>query len=257
MAPMPSAATSRPIPPQPPALLAGVLLALVLSASVFAAPSADELLADAIAYHDPEGLWGRTGVQLTVEESRPDGSKRETLLEIDPQNEHFLFRTRAGSTTYEGQLDGEECITRVNGSEEISKQDRREYRLTCERVLGSRNYYTYLWGLPMKLRDAGTILHSEVRETTFAERPALEVKVTYEEGVGTDTWYVYFDPATHALTGYRFYHDEAKGDGEYIHLVGETEGAGLRLPRERAWYTHKEDEYLGTDTLVRIEKLGG
>jgi hypothetical protein len=236
---------------------AAVLLPLALAGAALAAPSADEILADAIAYHDPEGAWGRSGVQLTVEESRPDGSKRETVLEIDPQHEHFLFQTHAGTVTYEGQLDGETCTTRLNGSEEISKKDRREYRLTCDRVAGSRNYYTFLWGLPMKLRDAGTILHPDVRETTFGERPALEVKVTYEEGVGTDTWYVYFDPMSHALAGYRFYHDEAKGDGEYIYLEGETEGAGLRLPRERAWYTHEKDEYLGTDTLIGIEKLGG
>ena len=52
---------------------------------------------------------------------------------------------------------------------------------------------------------------------------------------------------------YRFYHDEAAGDGEYIVLDGELEAAGLRLPKSRAWYIHKEDRHLGTDVLVALD----
>ena len=57
------------------------------------------------------------------------------------------------------------------------------------------------------------------------------------------------------MIGYRFYHDEAANDGEYIELEGIQEGGGLRLPRARTWYTHKEDKLLGTDTLIKIERL--
>ena len=71
------------------------------------------------------------------------------------------------------------------------------------------------------------------------------LKVTYEEGVGSDTWYVYLDRETPALVGYRFYHREAKGDGEYVLLEGEATGGGLRLPRQRAWYTKPGPEAFG------------
>ena len=75
------------------------------------------------------------------------------------------------------------------------------------------------------------------------------LRVTYDEGVGDDTWYFYFDPRSYALVGYRFYHDPAKNDGEYIVLEGESEIGSLRLPRTRKWYTHADDRHLGTDTI--------
>jgi len=116
-----------------------------------------------------------------------------------------------------------------------------------------RNYYVYLWGLPMKLKDPGTIIHSEVQDTSFLEQPVYGVKVTYEESVGNDIWYFYFDKKNYALSGYRFYHHEADNDGEYISLQGEVEKDGFRLPQIRKWYTHKEGKYLGADILMSIE----
>ena len=90
----------------------------------------------------------------------------------------------------------------------------------------------------------------EVAEKDFQGRPALELKVTYEPEVGSDTWYFYFEPTSNEMIGYRFYHDEAKGDGEYI-VLEELEDVGpLRLPKKRTWYTHGDDRLLGTDTLI-------
>jgi len=61
--------------------------------------------------------------------------------------------------------------------------------------------------------------------------------------------------ADHSLVAYRFFHDEAAGDGEWITLEGELAGAGLRLPQSRSWYTNTGDEYLGRDRLVKVEPL--
>jgi len=115
-----------------------------------------------------------------------------------------------------------------------------------------RDYYVYLWGLPMKLRDPGTQLGG-VKSTTFTDQDAYSLRVTYAPEVGKDVWYFYFDRETAALVGYRFYHDEAKNDGEVIVLEGEYEGHGMRLPESRAWTTHQDDRYLGTDTLLAID----
>jgi len=236
-------------------LAALTLLAQLAPAGLAALPTAEEVLTASIGYHDPSGHWGESGVRLTVAESRPDGSTERTELEIDPRSQHFAFRTESAEGLVEGELTGERCVTRVDGSEEISEAKRQELRLSCDRLPWLRNYYSYLWGLPMKLRDPGTIVHPEVAAKIYAERELLEVKVTYREDVGGDTWYFYFDPQSHALAGYRFYHDVAKGDGEYILLEGEVAGANLRLPSKRAWFTHAEDRYLGTDTLLSIERL--
>ena len=83
-------------------------------------------------------------------------------------------------------------------------------------------------------------------------RPVLSLRVTYDPEVGVDTWYLYFDPDTSALVGYRFYHDESANDGEYIVLEGEVSSGTLRLPKARTWYTHGDDRLLGTDTLTSL-----
>ncbi len=245
------------------------LLALaVVPAAAAELPAPDELLAAAIARHDPEGAWASGAFRLVVRESRPDGSDRDTTLLIDNRSGRFETASRRdgdmiigslGGGSLGGSLDGssgpEGCVWLVNGSTRFPDELRDRYRLTCERLEWIRNYYVYLWGLPMKLRDPGTRLGDAVVAKEFEGRTALELQVTYDESVGSDVWYFYFDPGSHELVGYRFYHDEAKGDGEYIVLDGLREGAGLRLPRSRAWYTHQGDKHLGTDTLLSIEEI--
>lgn len=231
-------------------------LLVLLALSPLAAqnhPRADALLASSIKRHDPEGAWNTGAFRLVLSETRPDGPDRETTLLIDNGRGRFELSSLRDGNSIVGTLDPEECSWLFNGSPDFSDEIREEHRLTCDRLERMRNYYVYLWGLPMKLRDPGTHL-GEVRLHEFEDRPALSFRVTYDEEVGGDIWYAYFDPSSHDLIGYRFYHDEAANDGEYITLEGVQEGAGLRLPRARAWYTHEADKHLGTDTLVAIER---
>jgi len=141
----------------------------------------------------------------------------------------------------------------LNGSAEISDAKREEHRLDCDRVVLYRDYYTYLWGMPMKLRDPGTRLDPGVSDAVFQGRQVKSLRVTYDPEVGGDTWYFYFDPDSAALVGYRFFHDESANDGEYIVLEGEVSGGGLRLPKARTWFTNAEDRLLGTDTLTGLD----
>ena len=84
-------------------------------------------------------------------------------------------------------------------------------------------------------------------------REVLALKVTYDAAVGEDIWYFYFNPETYAMVGYRFYHDEAANDGEYIVLEGMEIQNGLRIPKNRTWYTNADHTLLGTDYLVDLK----
>ncbi len=237
-------------------LPACLLLTLLCNPAIAAdTPAPDDLLASAIARHDADGGWDSNAYRMVIRESRPDGASNDTTILID--NLASLFRTTAlrEGDMLVSSIDAAGCTFLVNGSTDFPEEVRDLHRLTCDRLERVRNYYTYLWGLPMKLRDPGTRLGDSVVEKEFEGKPALELRVSYAEGVGSDVWYFYFDPASHDLIGYRFYHDEAANDGEYITLTGTHEGAGLSLPKTRAWFTHKEDKYLGTDTLISIEKV--
>lgn len=213
-----------------------------------------ELLDAAIAFHDPESLWGTAPLDLTFEETRPDDPARTTEVAIDIAAERFSWSTTRGGHRLFGELAGTKCETRLDGGAEFSDGARQEHRLTCGQVGRRRDYYTYLWGLPMKLRDPGTRLAEEVEIAEFQGQRVLELGVTYDKDVGSDTWYFYFDPESSALRGYRFFHDEGENDGEYIVLDDLAAVGGIRLPKTRAWYTNEGDIYLGTDTLIAREQ---
>jgi hypothetical protein len=223
------------------------------ASSAIARPTASGIIERSIAYHDPQGHWGRARFRLHLAETRPDGSQRSTILVIDQPEEHFEIATSRQGARIEGALSGGRCTLMLDGSTDFSDAERERFRLTCDRLAWLRDYYTYLWGLPMKLRDPGTRIDPRVEDAQYRHQPVWAVRVTYDETVGSDTWYFYFDRQTCALIGYRFYHDEGKGDGEHIVLEGETEVDSLRLPTTRAWYTNAESRHLGTDTLESIE----
>ncbi len=225
--------------------------------SPLAAQQAEEWLQRSIQYHDPDGVWGTAALQFDLSETRPDGPDRKTLLRIGPGGGDFYWDTRRDGHRLEGELTDSGCLLRLDGSEDISDEDRETFRLTCDRLRFMRNYYVYLWGLPMKLRDPGTRLDPQVERIELDGRPVVSLRVTYEAEVGEDIWYFYLDPETAALVAYRFYHDEAKGDGEIIELEGEVVAVGMRLPKARTWITNLDGRLLGTDTLVELSTAGG
>jgi len=122
-------------------------------------------------------------------------------------------------------------------------------KLSKDRAKMYQDYYTYLYGLPMKLKDPGAIIHAKVERRIFKGNAYLVLKATYKKEVGKDTWYFYFNPKTYAMEVYQFFHDETKNDGEYILLSGEETINRIKIPKKRAWYMNKDDKYLGTDIL--------
>ena len=235
------------------ALLLTPYLAGSLRADSPEAPDGPTLVERAIVHHDPHGRWGNARFEMRFRETRPDGSERRTRVRFDDQQRSFEILTEREGAEIEGLLAGDECVITLDGSTEFTDQERDKYRLTCDRIEWLRNYYTYLWGMPMKLRDPGTRIDSQVTEASYQQQKVWTVRVTYDEEVGSDVWYFHFDQETSALVGYRFYHDEAKNDGEYIVLEGETDASGMRIPTTRRWYTNAEGRHLGDDILVGFD----
>ena len=118
-----------------------------------------------------------------------------------------------------------------------------------ERALVLRNYYLYLWGLPMKLYDESTpeITLSDDEEVHGVLAKVL--RIAYEK----DTWYFYFDASSGGMLQYKFYQDEEETKGELITLEDEIEIAGIKIPQKRSWYTLPDNKYLGTDILAEVK----
>jgi len=210
-----------------------------------------ELLEKSIQYHDPKNEWETFKGTLHFRETRPNGADRETTMILDNEKRAFSLDQMSAGYHLEKFVENDVCSYKVNDAATVADSLIQKFRLTCPQIQRIRNYYVYLWGMPMKLRDPGTQIQEKVISTTFMDKKVLAMKVTYEQSVGEDIWYFYFQPENYALVGYRFFHDESVNDGEYIPLEGEELINGIRFPKTRTWFVNKDDRLLGADILEK------
>jgi len=217
--------------------------------------TATQVLDKSIAYHDPNGNWKKLQAILHIDLKMPERPNRKSEVYLNLPKRIFGLKTIQDTVTTYRKLENGKCSFSLNGRTELDSTEIKKNRGDCERTMMYRNYYTYLYGLPMKLKDPGTIIDPRLIKKTFKGKDYVVIKATYDENVGTDTWYFYFDPETYALEVYQFYKDESKKDGEYILLTDELEINEMKFPKTRAWYYNKNDGYLGTDDLQKVVKV--
>jgi hypothetical protein len=197
--------------------------------------SGQAMIEKSIAFHDPKGSWKDLKATFVLEDSLPaPRSSRNYSFSLD--NSESIMTYSIDGTSYRIHHDS----LQVEMGE-----------ITLERALRSRNYYTYLWGLPMKLQDTGTIIDVL---PTMEELNGVDyhvVRVPYAK----DIWYFYLEPETYRMAAYKFYQDEPNQQGEIIYLDGMVEFDGMKIPANRSWYRTETPEFLGTDQLLRIEPL--
>ncbi|MEM6344306.1 MAG: DUF6503 family protein [Bacteroidota bacterium] len=225
----------------------------LLFASLFSlfgsTPSAAEVLAKCIQYHDPQAQWASGPIYLKIRSESPKGSSNLREAWIDIPGEKFEMQaTRASAKSMRAMLK-DSCYFSLNGQTELPEDSVKKYRFDCERTLMFRNYLTYLNGLPMKLTDPGTILDEKVGKEQYMGQEVLVLTVRYEPEVGDEIYQFYILPDTYAMIGYRFYRDEDSPKGEYIVLKEETMVGQMRIPKIREWYTFPDTSFLGTDIL--------
>ena len=237
-----------------------VIVLLAVSLGTAHAQDAKTVLERSIAYHDPEGSWRNDVIAMHVEVmySEDLAAKRGHTTSVydllfDVSAGKFEYRKTQFGDVIEIRSTGDGVVATLNGSTEISTEAQEKHGLSLDDPAIYRDYYEYMLGMPMKLTDPGTIVEPTAARTTFQDRDVLSIRVTYAPDVGGDVWYYYFDPESYALVGCRFYHDEAKNDGEYLTFDGEvSDASGLRLPAMRAWYMNADDTYLATDKVVKL-----
>jgi len=194
--------------------------------------AAEKVLDLAVMYHDPDDAWRELQAEMTFLESRPAEKGDTTFIWL--RNNEGYFQIRRPKEEHGMLLDSGFVIA--------GNVDR-------DRIEMLRNYYLYLWGLPMKLRDQGTDLLSSVDTLIWNDKKVLKITAEY----ATDVWDFYFDFENYALAGYRFVKNN--GEGEWIELYGIERFGNMRIPKERRWYVLSDSTYLGTDILTKITAL--
>jgi hypothetical protein len=228
------------------------IILLILFASILSFSqtiTGDELLEKAIQYHDPNGNWNTFKGALLVSMQTPKRPNRESEINIDRPNQYFSVKATSRENTSIYIIDKDSIGIIFNGDEHPSDEILKKNNLSTSRAKMYKNYYSFLYGLPMRLKDEGTLIHQRIIKKNFMGKEYLVLKVNYEKEVGKDTWYFYFNPKNYAMEVYQFFHDESKNDGEYILLTGEETINNIKMPKVRAWYYNKDQGYLGTDIL--------
>ena len=212
--------------------------------------TAKEIIQKSIDFHDPEDRWGEFNASFKILMSMPDRPNRLSKISINLPKETFNLESSIdGSTTsYTVMKDSIEVFKKNTDNDSITVKDK-------ERATMMMDYYTYLYGLPMKLQDDGTIVHDKVEKVWFWNINAFKVKVTYAPEVGTDVWYFYFDTKTFALKAYQFYKTDENGNvdkdsGEYILISKPKVIDGIKIPTERNWFYNKNTWFLAKDLIV-------
>lgn len=194
-----------------------------------------DLILKSIQYHDPQGVWSKLEANFSIQDSLPPGR--------DSRNYSFSLDNSLGKFGY--KIDGLEYQVMGDSVQVVVGETEKE------RALRMRNYYTFLWGLPMKLQDEGTKIEDSVRSEILNGKSYQVVRVPYEK----DIWYFYLDPESHRMEAYKFYQDEPTLKGEIIYLEGEYEFEGMKIPQNRTWYRTEKPEFLGTDKLHKIQAI--
>ena len=209
-----------------------------------------QLLDRAITYHDPNSNWDTFSGTLNVTMETPNNPDRLSKISINLLEDFFNLEVVKKDKKTNYTLDKGSCRTSIIDSINDSSK-----RTPCETAVLYKNYYTYLYGLPMKLKDPGTIINPKVGSKNFKGKDYLVLQVTYEETVGKDVWFFYFDPVSYAMEVYQFFKGdpmkEGENTGEYILLTEETVINGIKMPKNRAWYYNKDDTFLGVDILTQ------
>jgi hypothetical protein len=215
--------------------------------------TAYQILENSISYHDPSGSWKNFNGAFNVTMQTPDKAPRLSEIIINLPEEFFQLKVTRDTIISEYSIKQGACSIKLNGKPNLSEAVLKENNLSCERANMYKNYYTYLYGLPMKLKDLGTHISDKVDRKTFKGKEYFVLKATYDEAIGSDVWFFYFDTETFAMEIYQFFKEDplgkGKDTGEYILLSEIFTINNIKMPKNRAWYYNKDDKYLGTDIL--------
>jgi hypothetical protein len=95
----------------------------------------------------------------------PNGTERLSEITIDLINQYFKLTTVKNDRTVEHIVSNGKSIFSLDSRKEFTEEEVKTLVLCTSSI--HQNYYTYLYGLPMKLKDPGTIISSVVNRKNF------------------------------------------------------------------------------------------
>ena len=210
----------------------------------------ERIVQNAIDYHDPKRLWGMFAGKFIIQ----SGEAGATELQIDNGSSFALWtEVLKSDDSLSGGYNKDSCIVRLNGKDIPQVGSLENFLLDCENIKGRTNYWVYMYGLPMKLKDEQVHFVGKPEKVSFLDKVHWRIRVNYNPGQSDEYWQFFFDTETFALKVAQFFHPALKGDSEYILYEETKELAGIKIPTKHSWYMYNDKEFIGFEKLVRIK----
>ncbi|MEP0712020.1 hypothetical protein [Algoriphagus sp.] len=203
--------------------------------------SGEEILRKSITFHDPEEKWGKLQEKIRVRSDfvYPNTSLDGLMIGLDNAKQLVSY--------YNLSFDQEILFT--DSTCTVISGDK-----TCEQAAWTKNFYHFILGLPMTLKNDDGIIHELTLDTTFHGIPSYRVAIDFEK----ENWHFYFDKVDYHLVGFAFNKNfEVKAEEILTEELIEIDG--MNLPKTRYWWITTDslapiysgkDEIIGSSTWV-------
>ena len=206
-------------------IILGVLISL-LATNMYSQSAAIKLVDQSIEFHDPKDQW----------------TKLHTNIEISSIVERKGVRDTSYRSLHFDLAQGKFSMKQDSVVYEFPCED-------CERASMYNSYFRYLLGMPMKLKDPGTIIHENIDIKKYRNKEYRVVTATYSPTVGSYTWLFYFEMDSPELRLTEFSKDGTFQNGETIELNDKVRFQKMLLPGQLKWFVLPDRPFLAEENI--------
>lgn len=205
-----------------------------------------DIIQKSIAFHDPDSHWNQLKAEFHFSSSFSFNDSIPEALEISIDVAKNALRYHNLDRKVDFSFTPDSCWSHQNSSvvsllSENGPSDCNNYKWT-------HNFYTYIWGLPMKLNDPGVIPSNKVLTTVINGISCYQVEIAY----AAETYQFYFAKENYELIAFEFLKNDNSGKGEYIILEGIYEYNSILFPAKRTWMHLQDRSQIGVNQVDSI-----
>ena len=218
--------------------LPGLLLFMSCLSRSAESISAETIINNSIRFHDPENNWNSFQGKFLFD-SRfhfADSNQESIVVTVDVEKNYLKYHNLFRKVDLDFFSDT--CILNSsNGS--------------CDGYRWTKNFYTFIWGLPMKLKDPGISPISKYTVDTFNHKTCYNVAVHYE----AENFQFYFDTTNYQMMGFSFSKNDKSSKGEIIYLDRLIQFQGIKFPKKKTYWVLPDTIFGGTNEALSIMEV--
>jgi|GEM_PF-1999467 len=214
---------------------------------------AQEVLDRCFQFHDPTDQWSSWAGIYTSVEPRLQVPERRTYVQVRADGTFFEMKRAYGKDTLHWVIQQGQYTTFVNGEMVQDSATIKAHRLSQGRTDNYHNYYRTKLGLPLSLKGRYQLKQEQAERMDWRGKAAYRLELEIADAPFSTAWELFVDSKDYRLLGYGFVPTD--GEGEYLVVDHLMEIGQMRLPRMRHWYSRGEDEYLGSDIILKVSPM--